>query len=175
MVRRHAEAIPPRVARMGGPVQVTDVPARRLSWADALRTYRGGWCGERRFHRLKDEPLGIRPSSVRRDDPIRGSTPLVTRAPRGLMRFEVLVRRGQPASGEERKGLDPGPAKRVTDRPTAQRVLAAISRAEMTPARMVSGGEVRWHLETLPVLVKQVLGYQGLSEAVDTRLAINSS
>jgi len=40
---------------------------------------------------------------------------------------------------------------------------------------MVSGGEVRWHLKALPVLVKQVLGYLGLSEAVYTRLVINSS
>jgi hypothetical protein len=38
----------------------------------------------------------------------------------------------------------------------------------------VSGAEVRWHLKTLPLLVKQVLGYLGLPEAVYTRLVINS-
>ena len=36
------------------------------------------------------------------------------------------------------------------------------------------GGEVRWHLKTLPELVKRVLGYLGLSEEVYTRLVINS-
>jgi transposase len=175
VVRRDEAAIRQRVARMGWQVQVTNVPAQRLSLAGALLTYRGGWCGERLFHLLKDEPLGIRPFYVRRDDQIQGLTHLVTLALRVLMLFEILVRRGQQESGEKLKGLYPGQAKRVTDRPTAKRVLEAISRAEMTLTRMVGGGEVRWHLKTLPALVKQVLGYLGLSEAVYTRLVINSS
>ena len=174
-VRRNEAAIRHRVARMGWQVQVTNVPAQRLSLADSLRTYREGWCGERLFHLLKDEPLGIRPLYVWRDDQIQGLTHLVTLALRVLMLFEALVRRGQQAAGEKLKGLYPGQAKRDTDRPTAKRVLAAISRAEMTLTQMVSGGEVRWHLKALPVLVKQVLGYLGLSEAVYTRLVINSS
>jgi transposase len=175
MVRRNAEAIRQRVARMGWQVQVTNVPAQRLSLADALMTYRGGWCGERLFHLLKDEPLGIRPFFVRRDDQIQGLTHLVTLALRVLMLFEVLVRRGQEENGEKLKGLYPGQAKRETERPTAKRVLEAIAGAEMTLTQMVSGGEVRWHLKTLPTLVKQVLGYLGLSEDVYTRLVINSS
>jgi transposase len=174
-VRRVAAAIEQRVARMGWQAQVTNVPEKRLSLTDSLLTYRGGWCGERLFHLVKDEPLGIRPFYVRRDDQIRGLTHLVSLALRVLMLFEVLVRRGQQNSGEKLKGLYPGQAKQVTDRPTAQRVLGAISRAEITLTRMVSGREVHWHLKPLPVLVKQVLGYLGLSETVYTRLVINSS
>src|SRR5262249_31752343 len=132
VVRRAEAAIQQRVARMGWQVQVTNVPEKRLSLADSLWTYRGGWCGERRFHLLKDEPLGIRPFYVRRDDQIQGLTHLVTLALRVLMLFEVLVRRGQQESGAKLKGLYPGQAKQVTDRPTAKRVLGAISRAEIT-------------------------------------------
>jgi transposase len=175
VVRRDEVAIPHRLARMGWQVEVTNVPAQRLSLADSLQTYRGGWCGERLFHLLKDEPLGIRPFYVRRDDQIQGLTHLVTLALRVLMLFEVLVRRGQHVNGEKLKGLYPGQAKRDTERPTTNRVLAAISRAEITRTQMVSGGEVRWHLKTLPVLVKQVLGYLGLSEAVYTQLVMSSS
>jgi transposase len=175
VVRRDEAAIQHRMARMGWQAQVTNVPAARLSLADALWTYRGGWCGERLFHLMKDEPLGIRPFYVRRDDQIQGLTHLVTLALRVLMLFEVLVRRGQQESGEKLKGLYPGQAKQVTDRPTAKRVLKAISQAEITLTQMESGGEVRWHLKTLPELVKRVLGYLGLSEAVYTRLAINST
>ena len=122
-VRRDEAAIERRVARMGWQAQVTNVPEERLSLADSLLTYRGGWCGERLFHLLKDEPLGIRPLFVRRDDQIQGLTHLVTLALRVLMLFEVLVRRGQEQSGEKLKGLYPGQAKQVTDRPTAKRVL----------------------------------------------------
>ena len=149
---------------MGWQVQVTNAPAERLSLADSLLTYRGGWCVERLFHLFKDEPLGIRPLFVRRDDQIQGLTHLVTLALRVLMLFEVLVRRGQEQSGEKLKGLYPGQAKRVTDRPTAKRVLEAISRAQITLTQVESGDECRWHLKTLPKLVKQVLGYLGLSE-----------
>ncbi len=116
------------------------------------------------LHLSKDEPLGIRPFFVRRDDQIRGLTHLVTMALRVLMLFEILVRRGQEESGEPLEGLYPGQAKRVTDRPTAKRVLEAISRSEITLTRVESGGAVRWHLKTLPTLVKQVLGYLRLAQ-----------
>ncbi len=111
---------------MGWQAQVTNVPAEGLSLADALWTYRGGWCGEPLFHLMKDELLGIRPFYVRRDDQIQGLTHLVTLALRVLMLFEVGVRRGQQESGEKLKGLYPGQTKQVTDRPTAKRVLKAI-------------------------------------------------
>jgi hypothetical protein len=54
-------------------------------------------------------------------------------------------------------------------------VLEAIARARITLTHVEAGGEVRWHLTPLPKSVKLVLGYLGLSEAVYTRLVINSS
>jgi transposase len=173
-VRRDEPAIRHRVERLGWQVQVSNVPAERLSLAESLETYRGGWCAERLFHLVKDEPLGIRPFYVRRDDQILGLTHLVTLALRVLTLFEVLVRRGQERSEEKLAGLYPGQAKQVTDRPTAKRVLEAVARAGITLTRVDSGGEVRWHLTPLPKLVKRVLSYLGLSEAVYTRLVINS-
>jgi transposase len=174
-VRRVERAIRHRVERLGWQVLASNPPVERLSLAEALLTYRGGWCAERLFHLFKDQPLGIRPFYVRRDDQIRGLTHLVTLALRVLTLFEVLVRRGQEQTGEKLSGLYPGQAKRVTDRPTAKRVLEAVSRARITLTQVESGGEVHWHLTPLPKLVKRVLGYLGLSEAVYTRLVMNSS
>jgi transposase len=172
--RRDEPAIGHRVERLGRQVLVSNAPPERLSLEEALWAYRGGWCGERLFHLLKDEPLGIRPFYVRRDDQISGLTHLVTLAPRVLMLFEVLVRRGQERSEEELPGLYPGPANRVTESPTAKRVLEAIARAGITLTRLESGGEVHWHLTPLPRLVKRVPDHLGLSEAVYSRLVINS-
>ena len=174
-MRRKEPAIGHRVERLGWQVQVINLPAGRLSLAESLRTYRGGWCAERLFHQVKDEPLGIRPFYVRRDDQISGLTHLVTLAPRVLMLFEVLVRRGQERSEERLPGLYPGQAKQVTDRPTARRVLEAIARARITLTRVETGGEVRWHLTPLPNLVRRVLSYLGLSDTAYSRLVINSS
>jgi transposase len=174
-VERVEEAIQHHVERLGWQVQVINVPEERLSLLDCLLAYRGGWCGERMFHLLKDQPLGIRPFYVRRDDQIRGLTHLVTLALRVLTLLELLVRRGQEQSGEKLEGLYPGLPKRTTDRPTGKRVLEAICWAEITLTRVESGDGHYWHLKALPKLVQQVLGYLGLSEAVYTRLVINSS
>jgi transposase len=172
--RRDEAAIRERVAHLGWQAQVTNAPVARLSLGDSLPAYRGGWCLERAFHLLKDQPLGIRPFFVHRDDQVRGLTHLVTLALRVLTLFEVLVRRGQEQSGAKLKGLYPGQATQTTDRPTAKRVLEAISRAGITLTLVESGDERRWHLKALPELVKRVLGYLGLSEEVYTRLVINS-
>jgi hypothetical protein len=76
---------------------------------------------------------------------------------------------GQPAVDWPELGQE-----RTTDRPTAQRVLEAIARTGMTLTRVGSGEGWRWHLTALPVLVKRVLAYLGLSDEVYTRLVINS-
>jgi transposase len=174
-VHRIEETIHHQVQRLGWQVQVSNVPKERLSLAESLFAYRGGWCGERLFHLFKDQPLGIRPLYVHRDDQIRGLTHLVTLGLRVLTLFEVLVRRGQQQSGEKLQGLYPGLPKRTTDRPTGKRVLEAISWEEITLIQVECEEGRRWHLNSLPKLVKQVLGYLGLSEEVYTRLVINSS
>jgi transposase len=173
-VTRDEAAIERLVARMGWQAQVTNAAAERLSLGDAVLGYRAGTCVERAFHQLKDRPLGIRPLFVHRDDQVRGLTHLLSLALRVLTLFEVLVRRGQDQDGEGLAGLYPGQAKRTTDRPTAQRVLEAIARTGVTLIQEVGTEGCRWHLTALPVLVKRVLGYLGLSEEVYTRLVINS-
>jgi transposase len=174
-VARDEAAIAGLVARMGWQVQVTNVAASRLSLGDCVLGYRAGTCVERAFHQLKDQPLGIRPLFVHRDDQIRGLARLLTLALRILTLFEVLVRRGQAQESAALPGLYPGQAKRTTDRPTAKRVLEAIAGAGLTLTCVGSGEGCRWHLTALPVLVKRVLGYLGLSDEVYTRLVINSS
>ena len=174
-VRRNTQAIQERFARMGWRALVTNVPAQRLTLVEAVLAYRGGWCVERDFHQLKDQPLGISPLFVRRDDQVVGLTHLLTLALRVLTLFEVLVRRGQEQAGEKLKGLYPGQASRTTETPTAVRVLKAIAKAEITLTRVEQGDGCCWHLKPLPELLRRVLAYLGLPETVYTRLVINSS
>lgn len=173
-VRRQEPAIQERLHRMGWGVQVTNVSEERLPLSESVAAYRGGWSLERDFHLVKDRPLGIRPLYVRRDDQIVGLAHLVTLALRVLTLFEILVRRGQEQAGEKLPGLYPGQASRTTDRPTASRVLSAIAREGITATQVDDGDDRRWHLTPLPHLVRRVLAYLGLAEAVYTRIAINS-
>jgi transposase len=174
-VTRADAAIEHLVARMGWQVQVTNVAASRLSLVDSVLGYRAGTCVERVFQQLKGQPLGIRPLFVHRDDQVRGLARLLTLALRVLTLFEVLVRRGQEQDGVELAGLYPGQDKRTTNRPTARRVLETVTRTGVTLIQEVGEEGSRWHLTALPVLVKRVLGYLGLSEEVYTRLVINST
>jgi transposase len=129
-VRRNDPALAFRVARLGWQVQVTNAPDQRVSLSQAVVTYRGAWCVERLFHLFK---LALRVLTL----------------------FELLVRRGQQQSGTKLKGLYPGQPKRVTERPTGQRVLEAVSRAQITLTQVTRGGEICWHLRPLPELVKR--------------------
>jgi transposase len=174
-VRRQEEKIQALVARMGWRVQVTNVPAERLSLVESVVAYRGGWSLERDFHLVKDRPLGIHPLYVRRDDQIVGLAHLVTLGLRVLTLFEVLVRRGQEGSEEKLPGLYPGQASRTTARPTASRVLGAIATLGITATRVDDGDASRWHRGPLPPLVRRVLAYLGLAEAVYSCVVTNSS
>jgi transposase len=174
-IRRDEAAIRERVERMGWRVQVTNLASPRMSLVESVAAYRGGYCLERDFHVLKDQPLGIRPLYVRRDDQVTGLAHLLTLALRVLTLFEIQIRRGQEAAGEKLQGLYPGQPNRTTDSPTATRVLSAIARAGITVTRVEQGDASHWHLPPLPGLLKRVLRYLGLPETVYTALVINST
>jgi transposase len=63
-------------------------------------------------------------------------------------------------------GLYEGQAKRTTDRPTAVRLLRAISRLELTLTHVTTAGEQGWHLPPLPDLLRHVLALLGLSPSL---------
>jgi transposase len=174
-VDRDEAAIARQQHRLGWRVQVTNLPMERMSLAQAVVHYRGGWCLERDFHLVKDRPLGISPLYVRRDDQISGLTRLLTLALRLLTLIETQVRRGLARTGEQLAGLYEGQLGRTTDRPTGVRLLKAVARAEITLTRIQMGKRHLWHLTPLPKLLAQVLAYLGLSPSLYKRLAENSS
>ncbi len=175
-VERDEALITDHQQRCGWRVQVTNMPAGRLSWAQSVLQYRDGWSLERDFHLLKDRPLGIRPLYVRRDDQITGLTHLLTLALRLLSLVETQVRRGLAQAGEEPlTGLYPEQPNRTTDQPTAIRVLKAFARAEITLTRITLGTVSHWHLTPLWVQLIRILAYLGLSPSIYTRLTENSS
>ena len=174
-VRRDASAIEERRMRLGWRVQATNTPAVRLSFTQAVVQYRGGWCLERSFHLLKDQPLGIRPLWVRRDDQIRGLTHLLTLGMRLLTFIEVQVRDNVQRTGELWTNIYVGQPQRATPRPTGPRLLDAIARADITLTRVDLGGKSRWHLTPLPPLLERTLGCLGLSPSAYQRLVENST
>ena len=173
-VERNEAAIIKAKHRHGWRAWVTNCPADQLPFAEAYLTYREGWLMERGFHLVKDKPVGIRPLHVRDDDQIRGLTYLLTIALRVMSLIEIQVRKGIAQSHEPINGLYPGQPQRITERPTAKRLLQAMARAEINLTRIHIGNQTQWHLTPLPQWFRNVLTYLKLSEATYARLIDNS-
>jgi transposase len=174
-VRRDEEAVAKQRHRLGWRVQVTNAPKAKMTLAQAVIHYRGGWSLERDFHLVKDRPLGISPLYVRDDDQIIGLTRLLSLVLRLLTLIEIKVRQGLASGKETLAGLYEGQTSRATDRPTATRLLKAFARAEITLTRVELGGQLLWHITPLSVLLERILTYLDLPRSLYDSLAVNSS
>jgi hypothetical protein len=67
-----------------------------------------------------------------------------------------------------------GQPRRATQRPTAARLLKAISRAEITLTEVQSPEHCEWYLTELPSWLPQILSYLKLSLDLYGKLIANS-
>lgn len=173
-VKRNRKAIAALGRRLGWRVLFSNAPAE-ISLETCVRHYRANWRGERNYHRLKDEPIGIDPIFVRNDDQITGMTHLLTMAVRVESLIEIQVARGLQSEGKEIKGLYPGLPKKGTDHPTAVAMLKAIDRKEITLTRVELNGNTSLHLSPLTEWLPDVLRYLHLSPNLYADLQNNSA
>jgi transposase len=173
-VQRVEAVIAHQVERLGWRVQLTNAPVA-ISLEMCVAHYRANWLGERNYHLLKHQPIGISPLFVRKDDQIIGLTHLLTLGVRVLSLLELQVRRGLQAEHTPLAGLYPGNPKQATDRPTAMLILEAIARREITLTRMTWHEQTLTHLTPLPELLVQVLNYLRLPTTLYTNLVAQNS
>jgi transposase len=173
-VCREEDVIAAAKYRQGWRVQVTTLPRKDYPLPMCVLIYNGGWSLERDFHVVKDVPLGIRPLFVREDEQIIGLTRLLTIALRLLTLFEIRVRAGLAAAGEELSGLYEGQPNRKTSRPTATRLLKAIARMEITLTCVESENDSHWYVSSPPPLLLRILELVALSKDIYTSLTTNS-
>ena len=173
-VKRNEAAIAAQVKRLGWRVQLSNVPTS-ISLNSSVAHYRENWRGERNYHRLKSEPIGIDVIYVRNDDQIAGLTYLLTLAARVESVIEYQVARGLKEESKQMKGLYAGLPQKATATPTAGALLSAISRAEITLTQLEWDDETTTHLTPLPELLLDVLRYLHLPESLYTGLKSNSA
>ena len=172
-VTRNAAAIAQRTAQLGWRVQATNVPVGMMSLNACVQHYRLNWRGERNYHLLKSEPLGISPIFVRNDDQIAGLTHVLTLGVRMELLLEMPVRRALLAANTSIAGLHPGLPKQATNSPTARALLDAIERMTIVLTIMQFGQTRYVHITPLPVLLLQILSYLGLQPSLYSDLALN--
>ena len=143
-----------------------------LSLPQAVLAYREEWLVERDCARLKGRPLSLGPLWLEREDHAVGLVHLLTLGARVLALVEHQVRQRLQAGQRTLAGLYPGQPRRVTDRPTTERLLKEFKRIILTV--IVLGRETQVHLTPLSKLQSTILKDMGCPADLYTRLVTQS-
>jgi transposase len=157
--------------RCGWKAFVTNAGQKRLSVQDAVLCYRNEYRVARIFNRLKSR-VHIAPLFVKLNDQIEGLTYLLTLGVRVLTVTEFVLRRSLEQAQVSLPGLHPENKQKVTDKPTAERILKAFSDVSLTIIKNAAGEEMLRRLTPLSGVQEDILQRLGLGTALYRQLEI---
>lgn len=163
-VEPNPDAIAQQQELFGWRAYVTNAPTTRLSFADAVHTYRDEWIIERGFGRYKGKALSVSPLFVKRDDQVQGLLHLLSLGLRVLTLIEFVVRRRLQHNQQHLSGLYPDKPKFTTARPSAEYLLKAFSNLTLTVFEI--DDQVYGHVSPLNELQQQILSLLGLPTTI---------
>jgi transposase len=155
--------------RFGWKAFVTNAGPKRLSLQDAVLSYRNAYRVERIFQRLKSR-VQIAPLFVKLNEHIEGLTSLLTLGVRVLTVTEFVLRRSLEQAQAGLPGLHPENKQKVTDKPTAERILKAFSDVSLTIIKNAAGEEILRRLTPLSGIQEDILQRLGLGVALYRQL-----
>ena len=126
---------------------------------------------ERLVHRLKSR-VHIAPLFVKLNEQIEGLTSLLTLGVRVLTVTEFVLRRSLETEQASLPGLHPENKHKVTDKPTAERILKAFSDVSLTIIKHATGEEILRRLTPLSGVQEDILQRLGLGTALYRQLEI---
>jgi transposase len=159
--------------RFGWKAFVTNAGHPRLSLRDAVLCYRNEYRVERIFHRLKSR-VQIAPLFVKLNEQIEGLTYLLTLGVRVLTVTEFVLRRSLETAQARLPGLHPENKHKMTDKPTAERILKAFSDISLTIIKNAAGEDILRRLTPLSGLQEDILQRLGLGATLYTQLEIQA-
>ncbi len=170
-IARQEDKIAALSQRFGWKAFVTNAVPKRLSLQDAVLCYRNEYRVERLFNRLKSR-VHIAPLFVKLNDQIEGLTYLLTLGVRVLTVTEFVLRRSLEHAQASLPGLHPENKQKVTDKPTAERILKAFSDVSLTIIKNAAGEEILRRLTPLSGVQEDILQRLGLGTALYRQLEI---
>jgi transposase len=181
-VTEHIRSHRTRLTRQEGPIRalpqrfgwqafVTHAPPERLSLRDAILCSRHEYRIERIFHRLKSR-VHIAPLFVKLNDQIEGLTYLLTLGVRVLTVMEFTLRQSLQNDHAKLPGLHPENKTKMTDTPTAERILKAFADVSLTIIKKAAGEEILRRLTPLSGLQEDILQRLGLGASLYGQLEI---
>ncbi len=172
-IARQADTIATRSQRFGWKAFVTNAGQKRLSLHDAVLCYRNEYRVERIFNRLKSR-VHIAPLFVKLNEQIEGLTYLLTLGVRVLMVTEFVLRRSLEQEQVRLPGLHPENKQKMTDKPTAERILKAFAAISLTIIKNAAGEDILRRLTPLSGLQEDILQRLGLGAALYSQLEIQA-
>jgi transposase len=166
---RHEGPIADLAQRFGWKAFVTNAPKEQLSLADAVLCYRNEYRVERIFHRLKSR-LQIAPLFVKLNDQLEGLTYLLTLGVRVLTVMEFVLRRSLQNDQVQLPGLHPENKQKMTDKPTAERILKAFADVSLTIIKQATGEDIVRRLTPLSACQEDILQRLGLGTSLYRQL-----
>ena len=170
-IARQADRITDLRQRFGWKAFVTNARPERLSLQDAVLCYRHEYRIERIFNRLKSR-VHIAPLFVKLNEQIEGLTYLLTLGVRVLTVTEFVLRRSLEQDQARLPGLHPENKQKMTDKPTAERILKAFSGISLTIIQNATGEAILRRLTPLSGLQEDILQRLGLGGALYRQLEI---
>lgn len=140
-ITRKEDKITELKERFGWKAFVTNSVKECLSFRSAILCYRNEYRVERIFNRLKSR-LIIAPLFVQDDDQIQGITYLLTLGVRVLTLIEFVIRQSLQKDNIKLPGLHLENRKKMTGKPTAERILKAFSKISLTIVKNDAGHEM---------------------------------
>jgi transposase len=171
-IARQESPIAALTQRFGWKAFVTNAAQQRLSLKEAVLCYRNEYRIERIFNRLKSR-VHIAPLFVTRDDQIEGLTYLLTLGVRVLTVMEFVLRHSLHTAQATLPGLHPENRQKMTDTPTAERILKAFPDVSLTIIKNAAGEEIMRRLTPLSALQQDILGRLGMGTALYRQLEIH--
>jgi transposase len=157
--------------RFGWKAFVTNAPPERLSLRDAILGYRHAYRIERLCNRLKSRGH-IAPLFVTLNDQIEGLTDLRTLGVRVLTVMEFALRRSLRNAHAKLPGLPPENKTKMTDTPTAERILKAFADVSLTIIKQATGEGILRQLTPLSGVQETILQCLGLGTSLYRQLEI---
>src|SRR5256714_12074012 len=172
-IARQADTIAALSQRLGWKAFVTNAEQKRLSLPDAVLCYRNEYRVERIFNRLKSR-VHIAPLFVKLNEQIEGLTYLLTLGVRVLTVTEFVLRRSLETAQARLPGLHPENKQKLTDKPTAERILKAFSDISLTIIKNAAGEDILRRLTPLSWLQEDILQRLGLGATLYRQLEIQA-
>lgn len=172
-IDRRGENITEVTRRFGWKAFVTNAGQARLSLEAAVLCYRNAYRVERIFHRLKSR-VHIAPLFVKLNDHIEGLTYLLTLGIRVVTVMEFVLRRSLQNEQATLPGLHPENKQKMTDKPTAERLLQAFRGVSLTMIQHTAGEEVLRQLTPLSGVQEDILQRLGLGPSLYRQLEIQA-